>query len=262
MTKYINFEKISSEIRLFDAESYQTTHLHFTADSLDPLVKAATLLRLFSLPNGVFHLQFSNKKHYNLVLTTHLRYKKKILQLPAFTFNHNYFPLFTLIYVHISLSTFLSSTFLCFHVPLSTFISVHWPSSTFIFLHLTYSTFIYLHRHLPFIEIYLCAFVYFHRPAFVLKYLHLFQLSIQQYLLPTIYLIFFSSSTFIDLYLLSFLFIFLCLSSAFLSYHHCPSLSFFIPSLTFIVLYLSPFILSYNYLSSSHRFTSLSSSWL
>ena len=124
-------------------------HIYTLRDSLDPLVKAATLLRLFSLPNGVFHLQFSNKKHYNLILTTHLRYKKKIIQLPAFTFNHNYFPLFTLIYGHISLSTFLSSTFLCFHLPLSTSISVHWPSSTFIFLHLTYSIFIYLHQHLP-----------------------------------------------------------------------------------------------------------------
>ena len=120
-------------------------HTYTLRDSLDPLVKAATLLCVFSLPNGVFYLQFSNKKHYNLVLTTHLRYKKNHSAACIYLQSQ----LFSFIYPHISLSTFFSSTFLCFHLPLSTFISVHWPSSTFIFLHLTYSTFIYLHRHLP-----------------------------------------------------------------------------------------------------------------
>ena len=245
-------------------------HIYTLRDSLDPLVKAATLLRLFSLPNGVFHLKFSNKKHYNLVLTTHLRYKKKsfsYLHLPSTTIIFLYLPSSTVIFLYPHSSHLPSSAFIYLPLLSSTIIYVHFRSLTFIHFHLPSPDIFYL--HLPssppaFIEIYLCAFVYFHRPAFTLKYLHLFQISIQQYSLPTIYLISFSSSTFIDLYLLSFLFIFLCLPSAFLSYHHCPSLSFFLPSLTFIVLYLSPwpFTFSYNYLPSSHRFTSLSLSWL
>ena len=245
-------------------------HIYTLRDSLDPLVKAATLLRLFSLPNGVFYLQFSNKKHYNLVLTTHLRYKKKsfsYLHLPSTTIIFLYLPSSTVIFLYPHSSHLPSSAFIYLPLLSSTIIYVHFRSLTFIHFHLPSPDIFYL--HLPssppaFIEIYLCAFVYFHRPAFTLKYLHLFKLSIQQYSLTTIYLIFFSLSTFIDLYLLSFLFIFLCLPSAFLSYHHCPSLSFFLPSLTFIVLYLSPwpFTFSYNYLPSSHRFTSLSLSWL
>ena len=245
-------------------------HIYTLRDSVDPLVKAATSLRLFSLPNGVFHLQFSNKKHYNLVLTTHLRYKKKsfsYLHLPSTTIIFLYLPSSTVIFLYPHSSHLPSSAFIYLPLLSSTIIYVHFRSLTFIHFHLPSPDIFYL--HLPssppaFIEIYLCAFVYFHRPAFTLKYLHLFKLSIQQYSLTTIYLIFFSLSTFIDLYLLSFLFIFLCLPSAFLSYHHCPSLSFFLPSLTFIVLYLSPwpFTFSYNYLPSSHRFTSLSLSWL
>ena len=236
-------------------------HTYTLRDSLDPLVKAATLLRLFSLPNGVFYLQFSNKKHYNLVLTTHLRYKKNhsaaciYLQSQLFSFIYPHLRSYFFIHILLIYLPLLSSTIIYFHFPSLTFIHFHLPSPDIFYLHLPSST-------PTFIEIYLCAFVYFHRPAFTLKYLHLFQLSIQQYSLTTIYLIFFSLSTFTDLYLLSFLFIFLCLPSAFLSYHHCPSLSFFLPSLTFIVLYLSPFTFSYNYLPSSHRFTSLSLSWL
>lgn len=235
-------------------------HTYTLRDSLDPLVKAATLLRLFSLPNGVFYLQFSNKKHYNLVLTTHLRYKKNhsaaciYLQSQLFSFIYPHLRSYFFIHILLIYLPLLSSTIFYFHFRSLTFIHFHLPSPDIFYLHLPSST-------PTFIEIYLCAFVYFHRPAFTLKYLQ-FQLSIQQYSLTTIYLIFFSLSTFTDLYLLSFLFIFLCLPSAFLSYHHCPSLSFFLPSLTFIVLYLSPFTFSYNYLPSSHRFTSLSLSWL
>lgn len=236
-------------------------HIYTLRDSLDPLVKAATLLRLFSLPNGVFYLQFSNKKHYNLVLTTHLRYKKNhsaaciYLQPQLFSFIYPHLRSYFFIDIPLIYLPLLSSTIIYFHFRSLTFIHFHLPSPDIFYLHLPSST-------PAFIEIYLCAFVYFHRPAFTLKYLHLFQLSIQQYSLTTIYLLFFSLSTFIDLYLLSFLFIFLCLPSAFLSYHHCPSLSFFLPSLTFIVLYLSQFTFRYNYLPSSHRFTSLSLSWL
>lgn len=236
-------------------------HIYTLRDSLDPLVKAATLLRLFSLPNGVFYLQFSNKKHYNLVLTTHLRYKKNhsaaciYLQSQLFSFIYPHLRSYFFIHILLIYLPLLSSTIIYFHFRSLTFIHFHLPSPDIFYLHLPSST-------PAFIEIYLCAFVYFHRPAFTLKYLHLFQLSIQQYSLTTIYLLFFSLSTFIDLYLLSFLFIFLCLPSAFLSYHHCPSLSFFLPSLTFIVLYLSQFTFRYNYLPSSHRFTSLSLSWL
>lgn len=236
-------------------------HTYTLRDSLDPLVKAATLLRLFSLPNGVFYLQFSNKKHYNLVLTTHLRYKKNhsaaciYLQSQLFSFIYPHLRSYFFIHILLIQLPLLSSTIIYFHFRSLTFIHFHLPSPDIFYLHLPSST-------PTFIEIYLCAFVYFHRRAFTLKYLSLFQLSIQQYSLTTIYLIFFSLSTFTDLYLLSFLFIFLCLPSAFLSYHHCPSLSFFLPSLTFIVLYLSPFTFSYNYLPSSHRFTSLSLSWL
>ena len=236
-------------------------HIYTLRDSLDPLVKAATLLRLFSLPNGVFYLQFSNKKHYNLVLTTHLCYKKNhsaaciYLQPQLFSFIYPHLRSYFFIDIPLIYLPLLSSTIIYFHFRSLTFIHFHLPSPDIFYLHLPSST-------PAFIEIYLCAFVYFHRPAFTLKYLHLFQLSIQQYSLTTIYLLFFSLSTFIDLYLLSFLFIFLCLPSAFLSYHHCPSLSFFLPSLTFIVLYLSQFTFRYNYLPSSHRFTSLSLSWL
>lgn len=236
-------------------------HIYTLRDSLDPLVKAATLLRLFSLPNGVFYLQFSNKKHYNLVLTTHLRYKKNhsaaciYLQPQLFSFIYPHLRSYFFIDIPLIYLPLLSSTIIYFHFRSLTFIHFHLPSPDIFYLHLPSST-------PAFIEIYLCALVYFHRPAFTLKYLHLFQLSIQQYSLTTIYLLFFSLSTFIDLYLLSFLFIFLCLPSAFLSYHHCPSLSFFLPSLTFIVLYLSQFTFRYNYLPSSHRFTSLSLSWL
>lgn len=236
-------------------------HTYTLRDSLDPLVKAATLLRLFSLPNGVFYLQFSNMKHYNLVLTTHLRYKKNhsaaciYLQSQLFSFIYPHLRSYFFIHILLIQLPLLSSTIIYFHFRSLTFIHFHLPSPDIFYLHLPSST-------PTFIEIYLCAFVYFHRRAFTLKYLSLFQLSIQQYSLTTIYLIFFSLSTFTDLYLLSFLFIFLCLPSAFLSYHHCPSLSFFLPSLTFIVLYLSPFTFSYNYLPSSHRFTSLSLSWL
>ena len=236
-------------------------HTYTLRDSLDPLVKAATLLRLFSLPNGVFYLQFSNMKHYNLVLTTHLRYKKNhsaaciYLQSQLFSFIYPHLRSYFFIHILLIYLPLLSSTIIYFHFRSLTFIHFHLPSPDIFYLHLPSST-------PTFIEIYLCAFVYFHRRAFTLKYLSLFQLSIQQYSLTTIYLIFFSLSTFTDLYLLSFLFIFLCLPSAFLSYHHCLSLSFFLPSLTFIVLYLSPFTFSYNYLPSSHRFTSLSLSWL
>lgn len=236
-------------------------HTYTLRDSLDPLVKAATLLRLFSLPNGVFYLQFSNMKHYNLVLTTHLRYKKNhsaaciYLQSQLFSFIYPHLRSYFFIHIPLIYLPLLSSTIIYFHFRSLTFIHFHLPSPDIFYLHLPSST-------PAFIEIYLCAFVYFHRPAFTLKYRHLFQLSIQQYSLTTIYLIFFF---FIHFHWPIFTFISIHLSlstSAFLSYHHCPSLSFFLPSLTFIVLYLSPFTFSYNYLPSSHRFTSLSLSWL
>ena len=176
------------------------------------------------------------------------------LQPQLFSFIYPHLRSYFFIHIPLVYLPLLSSTFIYFHFRSLTFIHFHLPSPDIFYLHLPSST-------PAFIEIYLCAFFYFHRPAFTLKYLHLFQLSIQQYSLTTIYLIFFSSSTFIDLYLLPFLFIFLCLPSAFLNYHHCPSLSFFLPSLTFIVLYIPPFTFRYNYLPSSHRFTLSSSSW-
>ena len=149
-------------------------HIYTLRDSLDPLVKAATLLRLFSLPNGVFHLKFSNKKHYNLVLTTHLRYKKK-------SFSYLHLPSTTIIFLYLPSSTVI---FLYPH-------SSHLPSSAFIYLYLLSFPFIDLHplsssftwHILPlftFIEIYLCAFIVFfstitdiHRPLYTSIYLSL-----------------------------------------------------------------------------------------
>lgn len=199
-------------------------HIYTLRDSLDPLVKAATLLRLFSLPNGVFYLQFSNKKHYNLVLTTHLRYKKNhsaaciYLQPQLFSFIYPHLRSYFFIDIPLIYLPLLSSTIIYFHFRSLTFIHFHLPSPDIFYLHLPSST-------PAFIEIYLCAFVYFHRPAFTLKYLHLFQLSIQQYSLTTIYLIFFF---FIHFHWPIFTFISIHLSLSTFSFLKLPSLPFIV----------------------------------
>ena len=199
-------------------------HTYTLRDSLDPLVKAATLLRLFSLPNGVFYLQFSNMKHYNLVLTTHLRYKKNhsaaciYLQSQLFSFIYPHLRSYLFIHILLIYLPLLSSTIIYFHFRSLTFIHFHLPSPDIFYLHLPSST-------PTFIEIYLCAFVYFHRPAFTLKYLHLFQLSIQQYSLTTIYLIFFF---FIHFHWPIFTFISIHLSLSTFSFLKLPSLPFIV----------------------------------
>lgn len=129
-------------------------HIYTLRDSLDPLVKAATLLRLFSLPNGVFHLQFSNKKHYNLVLTTHLRYKKKsfsYLHLPSTTIIFLYLPSSTVIFLYPHSSHLPSSAFIYLYLLSFPFIDLHPLSSSFTWHILPSFTFIdiCLHRNLP-----------------------------------------------------------------------------------------------------------------
>lgn len=129
-------------------------HIYTLRDSLDPLVKAATLLRLFSLPNGVFHLQFSNKKHYNLVLTTHLRYKKKsfsYLHLPSTTIIFLYLPSSTVIFLYPHSSHLPSSAFIYLYLLSFPFIDLHPLSSSFTWHILSSFTFINtcLHRNLP-----------------------------------------------------------------------------------------------------------------
>ena len=129
-------------------------HIYTLRDSLDPLVKAATLLRLFSLPNGVFYLQFSNKKHYNLVLTTHLRYKKKsfsYLHLPSTTIIFLYLPSSTVIFLYPHSSHLPSSAFIFLYLLSFPFIDLHPLSSSFTWHILPSFTFIdiCLHRNLP-----------------------------------------------------------------------------------------------------------------
>ena len=129
-------------------------HIYTLRDSLDPLVKAATLLRLFSLPNGVFHLQFSNKKHYNLILTTHLCYKKKsfsYLHLPSTTIIFLYLPSSTVIFLYPHSSHLPSSAFIYLYLLPFPFIDLHPLSSSFTWHILPLFTFIdtCLHRNLP-----------------------------------------------------------------------------------------------------------------
>lgn len=129
-------------------------HTYTLRDSLDPLVKAATLLRLFSLPNGVFYFQFSNKKHYNLVLTTHLRYKKKsfsCLHLPSITIIFLYLPSSTVIFLYPHSSHLASSAFIYHYLLSFPFIDLHPLSSSFTWHILPSFTFIdtCLHRNLP-----------------------------------------------------------------------------------------------------------------
>ena len=214
-------------------------HIYTLRDSLDPLVKAATLLRLFSLPNGVFHLQFSNKKHYNLVLTTHLCYKKKsfsYLHLPSTTIIFLYLPSSTVIFLYPHSSHLPSSAFIYLYLLSFPFIDLHPLSSSFTWHILPSFTFIdtCLHRNLP--------------------------LCLRLLSSPSIYLKIPSSVSIIY--------------SAIFTPHHLPHLFFFIhfhwPIFTFISIHLPlstfsflklpslPFIVLYSTITDIHRPLSIS----
>ena len=214
-------------------------HTYTLRDSLDPLVKAATLLRLFSLPNGVFYLQFSNKKHYNLVLTTHLRYKKKsfsCLHLPSTTIIFLYLPSSTVIFLYPHSSHLPSSAFIYHYLLSFPFIDLHPLSSSFTWHILPSFTFIdtCLHRNLP--------------------------LCLRLLSSPSIYLKIPSSVSIIY--------------SAIFTHHHLPHLFFFIhfhwPIFTFISIHLPlstfsflklpslPFIVLFSTITDIHRPLSIS----